>query len=53
MILENASIIKASKQITLYGMSLNQIYSLAAAKRTNPVITIYSPPTELFKEPKV
>ena len=41
---ENASIIKASKQkLLLYGMTLNQINSLAAAKRTNPVITIYSP----------
>lgn len=41
---ENASIIKASKQkLLLYGMSLNQINSLAVAKRTNPVITIYSP----------
>jgi Cu(I)/Ag(I) efflux system membrane fusion protein len=41
---ENASIIKASKQkLALYGMTLNQINSLAAAKRTNPVITIYSP----------
>ena len=41
---ENASIIKASKQkLALYGMTTNQINSLAAAKRTNPVITIYSP----------
>ena len=41
---ENASIIKASKQkLLLYGMTLNQINSLAAAKRINPVITIYSP----------
>ncbi|MFT4669786.1 MAG: Cu(I)/Ag(I) efflux system membrane fusion protein [Ulvibacter sp.] len=41
---ENASIIKASKQkLALYGMTTNQINSLAAAKTTNPVITIYSP----------
>jgi Cu(I)/Ag(I) efflux system membrane fusion protein len=41
---KNASIIKASKQkLALYGMTTNQINSLAAAKRTNPVITIYSP----------
>jgi Cu(I)/Ag(I) efflux system membrane fusion protein len=41
---ENVSIIKASKQkLALYGMTTNQINSLAAAKRTNPVITIYSP----------
>ena len=41
---ENVSIIKASKQkLALYGMTTNQINSLAAAKTTNPVITIYSP----------
>jgi Cu(I)/Ag(I) efflux system membrane fusion protein len=41
---ENASIIKASKQkLLLYGMSGNQINSLAAAKRVNPIISIYSP----------
>lgn len=41
---ENASIIKASKQkLLLYGMSSNQINSLAAAKRVNPVVSIYSP----------
>jgi Cu(I)/Ag(I) efflux system membrane fusion protein len=40
----NASIIKASKQkLLLYGMSNNQINSLAAAKKTHPVISIYSP----------
>jgi Cu(I)/Ag(I) efflux system membrane fusion protein len=30
-------------KLALYGMTTNQINSLAAAKRTNPVITIYSP----------
>ena len=41
---ENHSIIKASKQkLRLYGMTLNQINALAAAKRANPVISIYSP----------
>ncbi len=41
---ENASIIEASKQkLLLYGMSAQQINSLAAAKRVNPVVTIYSP----------
>jgi Cu(I)/Ag(I) efflux system membrane fusion protein len=41
---ENKSIINASKQkLALYGMTTGQINSLAAAKRTNPVITIYSP----------
>jgi Cu(I)/Ag(I) efflux system membrane fusion protein len=41
---ENHSIIKASKQkLLLYGMTLNQINTLASAKRANPVISIYSP----------
>lgn len=41
---ENASIIEASKQkLLLYGMSAQQINSLAAAKRVNPIVTIYSP----------
>lgn len=41
---ENASIIKASKQkLLLYGMTINQINSLAIAKRANPIISIYSP----------
>jgi Cu(I)/Ag(I) efflux system membrane fusion protein len=41
---ENASIIEASKQkLLLYGMSAQQINSLAVAKRVNPVVTIYSP----------
>lgn len=41
---ENTSIIKASKQkLLLYGMSGHQINSLAAAKRVNPVVSIYSP----------
>jgi len=40
----NASIIEASKQkLKLYGMSGNQINALIAAKRANPVISIYSP----------
>lgn len=47
---ENASIIKASKQkLLLYGMSGNQINSLAAAKRVNPVISIYSPSTGIVE----
>jgi Cu(I)/Ag(I) efflux system membrane fusion protein len=41
---ENTSIIKASKQkLLLYGMSGSQINSLAAAKKVNPVLSIYSP----------
>ncbi|MFV8327762.1 efflux RND transporter periplasmic adaptor subunit [Flavobacterium sp. ZS1P14] len=41
---DNRSIIKASKQkLLLYGMTVNQINSLASAKRANPVISIYSP----------
>ena len=41
---ENASIIKASKQkLALYGMTTSQINSLATAKRTNPMISIFSP----------
>lgn len=41
---ENYSIIKASKQkLLLYGMTLNQINALASAKRTNPLISVYSP----------
>jgi Cu(I)/Ag(I) efflux system membrane fusion protein len=41
---ENTSIIKASKEkLKLYGMLSNQINALAAAKRTNPVVTVYSP----------
>ncbi|MFV5699786.1 efflux RND transporter periplasmic adaptor subunit [Flavobacterium sp. ZT3R17] len=41
---DNVSIIKASKQkLLLYGMTVNQINSLASAKRANPIISIYSP----------
>jgi Cu(I)/Ag(I) efflux system membrane fusion protein len=41
---QNTSIINASKQkLLLYGMTNNQIKALAWAKKTNPVITIYSP----------
>ncbi|WP_291104693.1 MULTISPECIES: efflux RND transporter periplasmic adaptor subunit [unclassified Flavobacterium] len=41
---ENTSIIKASKQkLLLYGMTSNQINSLASTKKANPVISIYSP----------
>lgn len=41
---ENQTIIKASKQkLLLYGMTLNQINTLASVKRANPVISIYSP----------
>lgn len=40
---QNSSIIKASKQkLLLYGMTENQISSLAAAKKTNPLVTVYS-----------
>lgn len=41
---ENTAIIKASKQkLLLYGMTGNQINSLASTKKANPVISIYSP----------
>jgi Cu(I)/Ag(I) efflux system membrane fusion protein len=41
---ENKSIINASKQkLALYGMTSSQINALATAKRTNPMITIFSP----------
>jgi Cu(I)/Ag(I) efflux system membrane fusion protein len=41
---ENRSIINASKQkLLLYGMSQNQINSLATSKKVNPQISIYSP----------
>lgn len=41
---QNTSIINAAKQkLLLYGMTINQINALAFAKKTNPVITIYSP----------
>jgi Cu(I)/Ag(I) efflux system membrane fusion protein len=41
---ENKSIINASKQkLLLYGMTSSQINALATAKRTNPMITIFSP----------
>ena len=38
------SVVNASKQkLLLYGMTANQINTLAATKRSNPVVTIYSP----------
>lgn len=41
---DNTSIIKASKQkLVLYGMTNNQVNSLASTRRVNPVISIYSP----------
>jgi Cu(I)/Ag(I) efflux system membrane fusion protein len=41
---QNSSIIKAAKQkLLLYGMTLNQINSLASNRRATPVISIYSP----------
>jgi Cu(I)/Ag(I) efflux system membrane fusion protein len=41
---ENKAIINASKQkLALYGMTANQINALATSKRTNPMITIFSP----------
>jgi len=41
---ENRSIINASKQkLLLYGMTQNQINSLATSKKVNPQISIYSP----------
>ncbi len=41
---ENTSLINALKQkLALYGMSVNQINALAAAKKANPVVSIYSP----------
>ena len=47
---ENTSIIKASKhKLMLYGMTLNQINTLAAAKRMNPVISIYSPASGIIE----
>jgi len=51
---QNSSIIKASKQkLLLYGMTENQINSLAAAKKTNPQITIYSPADGLVQGTEV
>jgi Cu(I)/Ag(I) efflux system membrane fusion protein len=41
---QNASIITSAKQkLLLYGMTNNQINTLATAKKVNPVIAIYSP----------
>lgn len=41
---ENSSIIKAAKQkLVLYGMTKNQINSLASTRRVNAVISIHSP----------
>jgi Cu(I)/Ag(I) efflux system membrane fusion protein len=38
------SVVNASKKkLLLYGMTINQVNSLAASKKSNPVITIYSP----------
>ena len=47
---ENQSIIKASKQkLRLYGMTLNQVNVLVSSKRTNPVISIYSPASGIIQ----
>lgn len=47
---ENSSIIRASKQkLLLYGMTTNQINSLAVAKRVNPIISIYSPASGIIQ----
>jgi Cu(I)/Ag(I) efflux system membrane fusion protein len=41
---QNSSIINSAKQkLLLYGMTNNQINTLASAKKVNPVIGIYSP----------
>jgi Cu(I)/Ag(I) efflux system membrane fusion protein len=41
---QNTSIINSAKQkLLLYGMTNSQVNALASAKKTNPVITIYSP----------
>ena len=41
---ENSAIIHASKQkLGLYGMTPNQINTLAASKKVNPKISVYSP----------
>jgi Cu(I)/Ag(I) efflux system membrane fusion protein len=38
------SVVNASKKkLLLYGMTINQINTLASTKKSNPVITIYSP----------
>ena len=41
---ENTAIVNAAKQkLVLYGMTNNQISSLMASKRVNPIIAVYSP----------
>ena len=41
---QNTSIINSAKQkLLLYGMTNSQVNALASAKKTNPIITIYSP----------
>ncbi len=41
---QNTSIINSAKQkLLLYGMTNYQVNALASAKKTNPIITIYSP----------
>ena len=41
---DNLSIIKASKQkLLLYGMTESQINSLVSTKKSNPILSIYSP----------
>jgi Cu(I)/Ag(I) efflux system membrane fusion protein len=41
---QNTSIINSAKQkLLLYGMTNNQVNTLASAKKTSPIITIYSP----------
>jgi Cu(I)/Ag(I) efflux system membrane fusion protein len=44
------SIIKASKEkLMLYGMTNNQIYTLVSTKKSNPIITIYSPASGIIE----
>lgn len=48
---ENGSMIKASKQkLTLYGMSSSQISALATAKKTNSIITVFSPANGIVQD---
>lgn len=47
---ENTAIIKAGKEkLLLYGMTTAQIQALGASKKTNPIVSIYSPITGVVK----
>ena len=47
---DHESIINASKQkLMLYGMTNNQINSLVATKKSNPIISIYSPASGIIE----